>query len=62
MSRCTVPYHHGDLPAALLAQIMLLLPDSMRGPEGQAPFGPRVEVAESAPPADRLAAFTGRHP
>ena len=51
-----------ELAGALLAQIMLLLPDSMRGPEGQAPFGPRVEVAESAPPADRLAAFTGRHP
>jgi uncharacterized protein (TIGR03086 family) len=51
-----------ELAGALLAQIMPLLPDSMRGPEGQAPFGPRVEVAESAPPADRLAAFTGRHP
>jgi uncharacterized protein (TIGR03086 family) len=50
------------LAGALLAQIMPLLPDAMRGPEGQAPFGPRVEVAESAPPADRLAAFTGRHP
>jgi hypothetical protein len=34
----------------------------MRGPEGEAPFGPRVEVAESAPVADRLAAFQGRHP
>jgi hypothetical protein len=34
----------------------------MRGPDGRAPFGPRVEVAESAPPADRLAAFEGRHP
>jgi uncharacterized protein (TIGR03086 family) len=51
-----------ELAAALLAQIMPLLPDAMRGPEGQAPFGPRVEVAESAPPADRLAAFEGRHP
>jgi uncharacterized protein (TIGR03086 family) len=51
-----------ELAAALLARIMPLLPDSMRGPEGQAPFGPRVEVSESAPPADRLAAFEGRHP
>ena len=51
-----------DLAAALLAGIMPLLPDSMRGPEGQAPFGPRVEVSESAPPADRLAAFEGRQP
>jgi uncharacterized protein (TIGR03086 family) len=51
-----------ELAAALLARIMPLLPDSMRGPEGQAPFGPRVEVPESAAPADRLAAFEGRHP
>ena len=51
-----------ELAGALLARIMPLLPDSMRGPEGQAPFGPRVEVADSAPPADRLAAFQGRHP
>jgi uncharacterized protein (TIGR03086 family) len=51
-----------ELAGALLAQIMPLLPDSMRGPEGRAPFGPRVEVAESAPPADRLAAFEGRDP
>ena len=51
-----------ELAAALLAGIMPLLPDSMRGPEGQAPFGPRVEVPESAPPADRLAALEGRHP
>jgi uncharacterized protein (TIGR03086 family) len=51
-----------ELAAALLARITPLLPDSMRGPDGQAPFGPRVEVPESAPPADRLAAFEGRHP
>ena len=51
-----------ELAGALLARIMPLLPDSMRGPEGQAPFGPRVEVADSAPTADRLAAFQGRHP
>ena len=41
---------------------MQILPDAMRGPEGQAPFGPRVEVADSLPAADRLAAFQGRRP
>ena len=46
----------------LLARVMQTLPDSMRGAEGEAPFGPRVEVAESAPPAGRLAAFLGRRP
>jgi uncharacterized protein (TIGR03086 family) len=51
-----------DLAGMLLARIMKTLPDSMRGPEGEAPFGPRVEVAESAPPADQLAAFQGRQP
>ena len=43
-----------ELAAALLARVMQMLPDSMRGPEGRAPFGPRVEVAELAPAADRL--------
>jgi len=46
----------------MLARVMQTLPDSMRGPEGEAPFGPRVEAAESAPAADRLAAFLGRQP
>jgi uncharacterized protein (TIGR03086 family) len=51
-----------ELAAQLLAQIEKLLPDSMRGPEGEAPFGPRAEAAASAPAADRLAAFEGRQP
>ncbi len=51
-----------DLAGQLLAQIEQLLPDSMRGPEGEAPFGPKVEVPASAPAADRLAAFEGRQP
>jgi uncharacterized protein (TIGR03086 family) len=51
-----------ELAEALLARARQILPDSMRGPDGQAPFGPRVELADSAPPADRLAAFQGRHP
>ena len=51
-----------ELSGQLLAQIEKLLPDAMRGPEGEAPFGPKVEVAGSAPAADRLAAFQGRQP
>jgi uncharacterized protein (TIGR03086 family) len=51
-----------ELAAQLLAQIEQILPDSMRGPEGEAPFGPRVEVPASAPAAARLAAFEGRQP
>ena len=51
-----------ELAGMLLARVMQTLPDSMRGAAGEAPFGPRVEVAESAPPADRLAAFLGRRP
>ena len=51
-----------ELAERLLTRIERLLPDAMRGPEGQAPFGPKVEVAGSAPVADRLAAFEGRQP
>ena len=39
-----------------------MLPDEMRGRYGEAAFGPRVEITDSAPAADRLAAFEGRHP
>jgi uncharacterized protein (TIGR03086 family) len=51
-----------ELAAQLLPPIEKLLPDTMRGPDGQAPFGPKVEAPASAPAADRLAAFTGRQP
>jgi uncharacterized protein (TIGR03086 family) len=51
-----------DVATRLLAQIEPILPDQMRGPDGQAAFGPRVEIASSAPAADRLAAFEGRQP
>lgn len=51
-----------ELAGMMLERVKQTLPDSMRGLEGQAPFGPRVEVAESAPPADQLAAFLGRQP
>lgn len=46
----------------LLAQIEPMLGDDMRGAEGEAAFGPRVQPAESASAADRLAAFEGRRP
>lgn len=49
-----------DLARQLLENARAFLPDAMRGPDGQAPFGPRVEVPESAPPADQLAGFLGR--
>jgi uncharacterized protein (TIGR03086 family) len=51
-----------DVAARLLAQIEPILPDDMRGPDGEAAFGPRVEIGNSAPAADRLAAFEGRRP
>jgi uncharacterized protein (TIGR03086 family) len=51
-----------DVAARLLAQIEPILPDDMRGPDGEAAFGPRVEIDSSAPAADRLAAFEGRRP
>ena len=51
-----------ELAVKLLAQIEKLLPNALRGPEGEAPFGPKVEVIGSASAADRLAAFQGRQP
>src|SRR5215472_6539374 len=51
-----------ELAVKLLAQIEKLLPDALRGPEGEAPFGPKIEVIGSASAADRLAAFEGRRP
>ena len=50
------------LATELLARAWAALPDSMRGPDGQAAFGPKVDVPESAPPADQLAGFLGRTP
>ena len=53
-----------DLAPALAAQLLAIaegfLPDALRGPEGEAPFGPQVEVDPSASAADRLAGFMGR--
>jgi uncharacterized protein (TIGR03086 family) len=51
-----------DLAGQLLTRLRPLLSEGMRGPEGAAAFGPVVQIADSAPAADRLAAFEGRHP
>jgi uncharacterized protein (TIGR03086 family) len=55
-----------DLDPGLAAQLLQnakgALPDAMRGPDGQAPFGPVVEVPDEATAADRLAGFLGRKP
>jgi uncharacterized protein (TIGR03086 family) len=55
-----------DLDPALAEQLLAfaeaLLPDAMRGPDGQAPFGAEVEAPAGADAADRLAAFLGRQP
>jgi uncharacterized protein (TIGR03086 family) len=49
-----------ELAAELLALAQGFLPDSLRGQDGQAPFGPKVEPAAGACAADQLAAFLGR--
>jgi uncharacterized protein (TIGR03086 family) len=55
-----------DLDSALAAQLLVIaqasLPDTFRGPEGQAPFGPKVEAPAGGSAADQLAAFLGRQP
>jgi len=51
-----------ELAAQLLANARAILSDSMRGPDGRAPFGPEREAPEGASEADRLAAFLGRQP
>jgi uncharacterized protein (TIGR03086 family) len=55
-----------DLDPGLAGQLLAIaegfLPDELRGPEGQAPFGPKVDAPAGAAPADRLAAFLGRQP
>lgn len=54
-----------DLDPALAEEFLSIakasIPDAFRGDE-PAPFGPAVDVAASAPAADRLAGFLGRQP
>ena len=52
-----------DLDPAVAAQLreaISFLPDEMRGPDGKAPFGPKVDVPDSGTAADKLAGFMGR--
>ena len=51
-----------SLAEELLVEVVPLMPDDFRGADGAAPFGPRVEVADDAPAADKLAGFLGRQP
>jgi len=55
-----------DLDPGLAMQLLAIaegfVADSFRGPDGQAPFGPKAEAPAGASPADRLAAFLGRQP
>ena len=51
-----------ELATEILVAVAPMLPDQMRGEDGKAPFGPRVEVSADASPADKLAGFLGRHP
>lgn len=50
-----------DVPTQLLAH-MSGFADPLRGPDGDGAFGPAVDVADDAPPMDRLAAYLGRQP
>ena len=49
-----------DLAQQLLVGARAAVPDQFRGPDTKAPFGPAVDVPESAPAADQLAGFLGR--
>jgi uncharacterized protein (TIGR03086 family) len=51
-----------ELATEILVAIRPMLSDQLRGPEGQAPFGPEVKASAEASPADKLAAFLGRQP
>jgi uncharacterized protein (TIGR03086 family) len=51
-----------EIATELLAQVHGFVSDELRGPDGEAPFGPAVDLPASASPADRLAGFLGRHP
>jgi uncharacterized protein (TIGR03086 family) len=49
-----------DLAAMLLTQVGPFLPESFRGPEGEALFAPEKQAPADASNADKLAAFLGR--
>ena len=49
-----------ELAAQLLDGARKAIHDSMRGPDGAAPFGPEQKAPQGAGNADQLAAFLGR--
>jgi uncharacterized protein (TIGR03086 family) len=49
-----------ETAAQLLEIVGPMLPDTFRGEDGQAPFGPVQEAGADATGADKLAAFMGR--
>jgi uncharacterized protein (TIGR03086 family) len=49
-----------ELATELLGAARLAITDALRGPDGQAPFGPVVPAPAGAGPADQLAAYLGR--
>lgn len=49
------------LAAELLTHLEAVVGEDVRGPDGEAPFGPAVSAPPGATPAERLAAFLGRH-
>ena len=49
-----------ELAAQLLEGARLAFGEGVRGPDGQAPFGPEQPAPDGATNADRLAAFLGR--
>jgi uncharacterized protein (TIGR03086 family) len=49
-----------ELAARLLEDARPAVPDALRGPDGQAAFGPEQPAPPGASNADRLAAFLGR--
>ncbi|MGD9701551.1 MAG: TIGR03086 family metal-binding protein [Acidimicrobiia bacterium] len=51
-----------EIATQLLAQLRGFVSDDLRGPDGEAPFGPAVDPPTAASPAAQLAAFLGRHP
>jgi uncharacterized protein (TIGR03086 family) len=51
-----------EVAQQLLGFVRAAIPDTFRGPDGKAPFGPVVEVPETASAPDQLAGFLGRMP
>ncbi len=51
-----------EVAEQLLGFVGAAIPETFRGPDRQAPFGPVVEVPETASAPDQLAGFLGRTP